>query len=81
MSNFKQIKCNEQVGSANCELFATAYAVNILNGDNVYNLIYNETKMREHLIACFEQRENTFPLLQKKKYRSSPWNKPDIPLD
>ena len=35
MPNFIQVKCYEQVGSTNCKLFATVYAVNILNGNNV----------------------------------------------
>ena len=30
-------------------------------------IIYDETKMREHLIACFEQRKiTTFPLYEKR---------------
>ena len=57
----------------------------ILNGNNIYDLIYDQTKMREHLIACFEQRKiTTFPLYEKRntekvvtyKETSSPWNKP-----
>ena len=53
MPNFEQIKCDEQVGSRNCGLFAIAYAADILNANNIYDLIYDQTKMREHLIACF----------------------------
>ena len=34
-----QIKCYEQVGSTDYELFVNAYAVDILNGNNVYDLI------------------------------------------
>ena len=67
MPNFEQIKCYEQVGSTDCGLFAIAYAVDILNGNNVYDLIYDQNKMREHLIACFEQRKiTTFPLYEKR---------------
>ena len=84
MPNFEQIKCYEQVGSTDCGLFAIAYAADILNGNNIYDLIYAQTKMREHLIACFEQRKiTTFPLYEKRntekvvtyKKTSSPWNK------
>ena len=53
MPNFEQIKCDEQVGSRNCGLLAIAYAADILNANNIYDLIYDQTKMREHLIACF----------------------------
>ena len=85
MPNLKQIKCYEQVGSTNCELFAIVYAVNILNNNNVYDLIYDQTQMREHLIACFGQRKiTTFPLYKKRntekvatyKETSSLLNKP-----
>ena len=83
--NFEQIKCYEQVRSTDCGLFAIAYVKGILNGNNVYDLIYDQTKMREHLIACFEQRKITiFPIYKKRnaeklviyKETSSPWNKP-----
>ena len=85
MPSFEQIKCYEQVGSTDYGLFAIAYALDILNGNNVYDLIYDQTKMREHLIACFEQRKiTTFVVYEKRstekvvtyKETSSPWNKP-----
>ena len=85
MPNFEQIQCYEQVGSTHWGLFTTAHAVDILNGNNVYDLIYDQTKMKEHLIAWFEQRKiTTFPLSEKRntekvvtyKETSSPWNKP-----
>ena len=52
--------------------------------------IYDQTKMREHLIASFEQRKiTTFPIYKKRitekvviyKETSSPWNKPRVQLD
>ena len=85
MPNFEQIKCYEQVRRTNCGLFAIAHTADILNGNNIYDLIYDQTKMRERLIACFEQRKiTTFPLYEKRntekvvtyKETSSPWNKP-----
>ena len=57
MPNFEQIKCYEQVGSTDCGLFAIAYAVDILNGNNDYGFIYDQTKMREQLIAYFGQKK------------------------
>ena len=54
-------------------------------GNNVYDLVCDQIKLREHLIACFEQRKmTTFPLYEKRKTKkvvthkepSSPWNKP-----
>ena len=85
MPNFQQIKCYEHVGSRDCGPFAIAYAVDILNKSNVYNLIYEQNKMREHLINYFEQQKiTTFPFYEERnteklvtyKERSSPWNKP-----
>ena len=67
MPTFEQIKCSEQVGSTDSRLCEIAYAADILNGNNIYGLIYDQTKMREHLIACFEQRKiTTFPLYEKR---------------
>ena len=63
MPNFQQIKCYEHVGSRDCGPFAIAYAVDILNKSNVYNLIYEQNKMREHLITYFEQKKNTISIL------------------
>ena len=87
MPNFEQIKCYEQVGNTDCGLLAIAYAADILNGNNIYDLIYDQTKMRGHLIACFEQQKiTTFSLYEKRntekvvtyKETSSPWNKPRL---
>ena len=83
MPNFQQIKCYGHVGNRYCGLFAIAYAVDILNKSNVYNLIYEQNKMREHLITYFEQKKmTTFPFYEERntekvtyKERSSPWNK------
>ena len=44
--NFEQIKCYKHVGYTDCGLFAIAYAEDILNGNNNYNLIYDKTKIR-----------------------------------
>ena len=77
-------KCYEQVGSTDCGLFAIAYAVDILNDNNAYDLIYDQTKMTEYLIVCFDQRKiTTFLLYEKrnaerlvaKKETFSPWKK------
>ena len=52
-------------------MFAIAYAVGILNGNNVYDLIYDQTKLREDLIACFERRKITTFSLYAKRNQSS----------
>ena len=66
MPKFEQIKCYQQVGSTDCRLFAIAYVVDTLNGNNVCHLIYDQTKMKGHLITCFKQQKiATFPLCEK----------------
>ena len=54
MPSFEQIKCYKQVEKTDCKLFATTYAVDNLNGNNIYDLIQGQIKMKEHLIPCLE---------------------------
>ena len=65
--NVTQINCYEQVGSTDCRLLAISYAVDLLNGHDICDLIYDQTKIRNHLIYCFEQRKITTFLLYKKE--------------
>ena len=51
MPNPEQITCYKQVECTDCGLFAIAYAVDILNANNVYDLIFDQIKMRKQLIA------------------------------
>ena len=90
MQNFEQTKCYEQLGSTDCGLFAIAYAVDVSNGNNVYDLINNQSQDERTFMCCFEQRKITsFPLYEKTntekvvtiKETSSPWNKSDLQVD
>ena len=45
----------QQKGSVDCGCFAIAFAVSVVLGENLAHHIYNQTKMREHLVMCFEQ--------------------------
>ena len=66
MPNFEQIKCYEQVGSTDCGLFATSYAMDVSNGNNVYDLINHQSQDERTFMCCFEQRKITsFPLYEK----------------
>ena len=70
--NLKQIKCYEQVESTDCRLFGVGYVVDILNGYNVYDLIYDQNKMREHFNCLFRiTKIDRTSTLRKKKYRKS----------
>ena len=58
MPNLEQITCYKQVGCTDCGLFAIAYAVDILNANNVYDLIFDQIKMRKQLIACLNNEKS-----------------------
>ena len=66
MPNLEQITCYKQVGCTDCGLFAIAYAVDILNANNVYDLILDQIKMRKQLITWSEQRKITFELYENR---------------
>ena len=51
---YHQYKCFQQHGGTDCGIFATAYAVDLLEGSKPYQFIYDQSKMRQHLIDCFE---------------------------
>lgn len=78
MPNFQQIKCYEHVGSRDCGPFAIAYAVDILNKSNVYNLIYEQNKMTEHLITYFEKKNWQHFHFMKKEIQKKLHTKKDL---
>ena len=45
----------QQKGSVDCGCFTIAFAVSAVLGENPAHHIYNQTRMREHLVMCFEQ--------------------------
>ena len=53
----------QQKGIADCRLFAVAFAVHLAFGDDVSRLTFDQSKMRQHLIKCFQKKEmQPFPL-------------------
>ena len=66
MPNPEQITCYKQDGCTDCGLFAIAYAVDILNVNNVYDLIFDQIKMRKQLIGWSEQRKTAFELYENR---------------
>ena len=45
----------QQKGSVDCGCFAIAFAVSVVLGENPAHHIYNQTKMREHLVMCLSK--------------------------
>ena len=55
----------------NCGLFAIAFAISISNGICPCNLIFDETKMRDHLINIFKRKQiEIFPIIYNKIHGS-----------
>ena len=54
---YQQIQCIKQHGTFDCGIFAIAYAIDLLHGNNPHQITYDQSKMRNHLIHCFEQRK------------------------
>lgn len=48
-------------------MFAIACVVDTLNGNNAYDLIYDQTEMTEHLFASSKQQKITVCLLYVKR--------------
>ena len=46
----------QQNGDSDCGLFAIAFAVHLALGDDVAGLNFNQSKMRQHLMKCFQQK-------------------------
>ena len=52
--SFQYSRMQYQAGGSDCGLFAIATACSICCGEEPEELRYNQSKMREHLRACFE---------------------------
>ena len=62
-STINQAQLRElQRGSKDCGLFAIAFATELAFGHDPSNFIFDQSKMRQHLIKCFESRSiSRFP--------------------
>ena len=55
----------QQNGVSDCGLFTIAFAVHLAPGDDAAALSFDQSKMREHLLKCF-QRKTMMPFPQTK---------------
>ena len=54
--------CRKQVGTIDCGVFAIACSIDILFGNNPSEIVYDQSKLRQHLVDCFEKGTlTTFP--------------------
>ena len=51
---YHQVTCQKQVGGTDCGLFAIANAMEVLTGNDVGHVVFDQTMMRKHLATCFE---------------------------
>ena len=59
----------QQKGSADCGLYAIAFAVHAACGDDVMNLEFDQAQMRSHLLECFRKKELVqFPTTTTRKH-------------
>ena len=58
---------SKQIGGKDCGLFAIAYDIDLLIGNDQDKIRYDQTRMRHHLIACLTSEKVTpYP-----KYRTN----------
>ena len=66
------ISIPHQFGSADCGLFAIAFATALCLGTRLENVQFDQSKMRSHFISCFEnQRMPMFPILWQRQTSKS----------
>jgi hypothetical protein len=59
---FTGIEFQQQVGSSDCGLFTIGFAVDLLEGNDITKIVYDQSQMRTHLIKCLKDNKLTpFP--------------------
>ena len=54
----------KQSGSSDCGVFAAAYATSLTFGHNPCAFVYDQCRMREHLLRCLQQKKmEPFPYI------------------
>ena len=50
----------QQQGKGDCGLFAVAFALHAALGDDLRNIVFDQTKMHSHLLTCFKKKLTSF---------------------
>ena len=66
--SIEYIHVQQQQGSSDCGLFCIAFAVDVLLGNDVQSIQYDQSQLREHLASCIKS-EN-FTAFPRKRYRA-----------
>ena len=59
----------QQQGKRDCGLFAVAFALHAALGNDLQNIVFDQMRMRSHLLACFEKKKLTSFPNEKRKAR------------
>ncbi len=63
-------RVQQQSGGSDCGIYAIAFAVHLLRGDNIEDIDFDQEKMRSHLNSCFWRKKMLpFPTLSTKGCR------------
>ena len=47
--------CHKQVGTTDCGVFSIAYSTDIIFGNNLSEIVYDQSKLRQHLVNFFDK--------------------------
>ena len=47
--------CHKQVGATDCGVFAIVHSIDVLFGNNPSEIVHEQSKLRQHLVDCFEK--------------------------
>lgn len=61
---FSVMNTRRMTGAVDCGLFALVYAQTVLSGTDPCNVVFDQSRMRAHLVQCLEQRQvSSFPAI------------------
>ena len=64
-------KVNKQSGTDDCGVFVSAYCTSLAFGQDPSSVVYDQGKLREHLVTCLENTKMTlFPTIRARRTAS-----------
>ena len=67
-----KVRVQQQIGTSDCGLFAIAFAVALVNGQDPAALMFDQGVMRQHLRLCLQrQRMEPFPTTKQLKFKKN----------
>ena len=67
-----KVRVQEQIGGSDCGLFAIAFAVALVNGQDPAALTFDQGAMRKHLRLCLQRKQlEPFPTTKELKFKKN----------